>query len=88
MTNINPIDSSPSNIVDPSASTPAEFSTSSNNNSSDPWSFGGYFNEEETKKFQDSFEKTISNQIKKDQAKSHEASEQLKRVSEGGDLYE
>jgi hypothetical protein len=93
MTSIPPINPSQSNIIDPTPVNPtstfnSQSASTGSNNDSDPWSFGGYFNEEETKKFKASCEKTISTQIKKNQAKSHEATEQLKRSIESGDLYQ
>ncbi len=86
---IDPVNSGSSNIVDPSSTdgTTTSFSAVDTSNTNDPWSFGGYFSPEESKKFQDQMEQNIVNQIKKDQAKSHEASEELKRSIEGDDLY-
>jgi hypothetical protein len=88
---INPIGTS-SNIVDPSSSSSSSSSSFSSSETrgdpSDPWSFGGYFTPEESKKFQEQMEQNISNQMKKDQQKSKEASEQLKRSMTGEDLYQ
>ena len=83
---INPIGPGSSQGVNPSSN--AAPSSTFNANSAapgdpnDPWSFGGYFDAEQSKKFQSQMEQNISNEMKKDAKKAHETALELKKSIE------